>query len=685
MGTETSTRLRLPLMILIIPLMIAGILASCRHSPGKTRQNTEEPLSAAVDSIALQVYADPAGTEANFNRLRAEAGDRNADYWTSMSTILAITRLMVCDKAGSDSVLRTVSEYSSTHPEATLSAGRYFEVRGRIMTLYGMSDSALLYFSKAYETDIKAQNYSLAINMLSSMAELEEQAGDPARALNHLRRALVLADSTGIHDFDFSTRIRVATAYTSLGNFPEADIYFNRNRQYLAETTPMQRFFHYSSLGNSLYYRDRFADALASFRSAAVSLDSMKPKPDPYYYAVTEANIGECLMFLDSLDSATEYINSAMEKFNAMAVTDINQEFYLNSLRGDLALRKGDLADARRLLLAVDPDSVTISPRYVALHYRRLGEFYNATADYRRSLDCTRRSRSISDSLTRHVIENFTSEVNTRYSQDTTILSTRLRVTEKEEEVKSLYAWVWGVILAAVLLSAALIALNVSRNRRSRRELSELNDLMVTMKMENVRNRLSPHFIFNVLNAEMADRNEGINNLIRLMRRNLELCNRRVIPLSEELSFIDNYIAVERGSLGDGFRYELNIDGSIDPQKVQLPSMMLQIFVENAVKHGLRGYDNPAKLLRIEIMRQGSDIVYTITNSSAPEGFMPPSGTGTGLRVISQTITTLNSRSRRGKIDLRQQTEPDPDHPGRPLYSMILTIPAGFSFAILEK
>ena len=681
--TESFSQLRLSILTTVTAILLSVLAGSCSRHKEKTISPTD-PLSDQVDSLSRLVYTDPAGVEATFNALRDSAAGRNPDYWTSMSTIMSITRLMQGDREGSDSVLATVKAFCDANPGPTRSLGRYYEISGIIHTLYGRNDSAIPYLEKAYNIAMAGHNYSVAINMMGSIAELYELNGDPAVAVQHFRRALILADSTGIHENDFSTRTRTAGAYTSMGNYPEADHFFEMNMPQLDKADDMGRFFFYSNQGNSYYYRHDYRSALKCFLNAEATLDSMAA-PDPNYLAVTDANIGECYMFLDSLDKAEAYIDTAVSLFDAMAVNDINQTFYLNSLRGSLALKQGNISHAQELLLAINPAEIVIAPRYIAAHYNRLRDFYAATGDYRRALDYTLKAAEINDSLRLRVNANFAEEVNTRYRQDTTILNTRLRVIEKDEEVKSLYLWIYGVILTALIISGAIVWISIRRNRRNRKEVTSLHESLISTKMENVRNRLSPHFIFNVLNSEIKDRNDGVANLFRLMRHNLELCNRQVIPLSEELSFIDSYLAVERGALGDSFVYRKTVSPDIDPDKVKIPAMMLEIFVENAVKHGLRGHDDPHKRLYLDVELRDGNIVYTVTNSSAPDGRIPHApGTGTGLRVISQTIQTLNSRSKR-KIDLCQKVVDDSEMPGRSLYRIILTIPADFRFSILEK
>ena len=120
-----------------------------------------------------------------------------------------------------------------------------------------------------------------------------------------------------------------------------------------------------------------------------------------------------------------------------------------------------------------------------------------------------------------------------------------------------------------------------------------MQNAMTSLRLENVRNRISPHFIFNVLNREMnlhkGDKeSQNLIGLTKLIRRNLELTDCLAVSLADELDFVDTYVKLERQSLGSEFEYRLDLAEQLDLQEMKVPSMLLQIPVENAIKHGLR-------------------------------------------------------------------------------------------------
>lgn len=206
------------------------------------------------------------------------------------------------------------------------------------------------------------------------------------------------------------------------------------------------------------------------------------------------------------------------------------------------------------------------------------------------------------------------------------------------------------VTLAVAVIALLIAAFLFLYNRKKRDLLLAQNRRTVsTLRLENIRNRLSPHFIFNVLNQEVVNRKEEekqeLVSLVKLMRRNLELAEQLCVTLTEELDFVKTYIDLERRSLGATFHPVIEIAGDVLPEQVWLPSMMIQIPVENSVKHALRGKEGKRNLWIAADRREGG-VCIRITDNGG--GYHPESrnrGTGTGMKVIMQTIQILNMKN----------------------------------------
>ena len=109
--------------------------------------------------------------------------------------------------------------------------------------------------------------------------------------------------------------------------------------------------------------------------------------------------------------------------------------------------------------------------------------------------------------------------------------------------------------------------------------------------MEAVRNRISPHFVFNVLNNKIVHSGNAeadeLMRLSKLIRANLDISCRLDVSLAEELDFVKQYVEVERPLVDGNFEFKLEVAPDINLDQVHVPSMFVQILVENALVHGL--------------------------------------------------------------------------------------------------
>lgn len=208
-------------------------------------------------------------------------------------------------------------------------------------------------------------------------------------------------------------------------------------------------------------------------------------------------------------------------------------------------------------------------------------------------------------------------------------------------------------MLVTVLMAIALILCFMKiRQRRQRLRNLTMRQQIVSLRMMNTRNRITPHFIFNALNHEMLARLKGmpsdLSSLTQLLRMGIEQADILETTLEEEMNFIDYYVSIEKQQIGDDLKYTKLIDEDVDTSVVKLPSMTIQIFVENAVKHGLRPMPpRPGEIreLCIKASRKGEATLVEVTDNGCglAAGKAVPH---TGTRIIKQTIQMLNEKNR---------------------------------------
>jgi two-component system LytT family sensor kinase len=149
-----------------------------------------------------------------------------------------------------------------------------------------------------------------------------------------------------------------------------------------------------------------------------------------------------------------------------------------------------------------------------------------------------------------------------------------------------------AVLLAAACTTLALRRYGSREQRRLAARVAELDAALCRARLHEHRSRISPHLLLNALNsvAVLAEQEGAVRvqdattRLARLMRSTLEQ-QAPLTTLSREIAFLDGYVAVERVRFGEQLSVEWQI--AEDCLDAQVPTLMLQPIVENAVRHGI--------------------------------------------------------------------------------------------------
>jgi two-component system LytT family sensor kinase len=150
--------------------------------------------------------------------------------------------------------------------------------------------------------------------------------------------------------------------------------------------------------------------------------------------------------------------------------------------------------------------------------------------------------------------------------------------------------WTIAAICATGLFAVA-IPLKIWNNTRNEKKLEEQERLLVEARLAALTSQINPHFLFNTLNSVSSlirtDPNQARVMVVRLSKvlRRLLRKHEHFSSLREEISFIEDYLAIETVRFGEKLRFERDVAG--DTLDMLVPSMLLQPLVENSIKHGL--------------------------------------------------------------------------------------------------
>ena len=212
------------------------------------------------------------------------------------------------------------------------------------------------------------------------------------------------------------------------------------------------------------------------------------------------------------------------------------------------------------------------------------------------------------------------------------------------------------------VLMGVLIALDNARMRREEHEqLLKLRTELQISQLNALKKQLQPHFLFNTLNTVSALMDSNINDARRvlsrlgqLLRVTLEKTQRDKVPLEREIDHVANYLGIEAMRFRDRLQVEYLVPGELG--HAQVPSMVLQPLVENAIKHGPDDNTGPVQII-VRAERHGDRLKLGVSDNGkgCTDVSKVMQNGGIGLKNVSERLRLLYGDEAEFHID------PSPD------------------------
>ncbi|MCU0429274.1 MAG: histidine kinase [Cytophagaceae bacterium] len=225
--------------------------------------------------------------------------------------------------------------------------------------------------------------------------------------------------------------------------------------------------------------------------------------------------------------------------------------------------------------------------------------------------------------------------------------------------VVSVYALNAGVVMQFVLISVGLAESIRNSYKEKNEALSKLVEALhrtESMRLIELKRQMNPHFIFNGLNSVLhrirtSSQDEAAGFLVRfsrLVRKILDSSDKLFVSLQEDIELVDLYVKIESVRLGKYFEYQLQIQNSVNPLAIQIPTFILQPLVENAIWHGLMPKEGTRKLL-INIHQVESVLIIEVEDNGV--GYQRSMAlknatlhTSKGLEILKERLDLLSVR-----------------------------------------
>lgn len=202
-----------------------------------------------------------------------------------------------------------------------------------------------------------------------------------------------------------------------------------------------------------------------------------------------------------------------------------------------------------------------------------------------------------------------------------------------------------GILLASLCGLFLFMVLLVKQKRLTSKEVA--NRAKIQLELKAIHAQLNPHFVFNALSSIQGLINkrdiEGANRYLvefsKLMRESLRTGNNDEIPLEKEIEVLKTYINLEQ--LRFGFQYQIEVDEHINTSEINIPSLLLQPLIENAIKHGI-GMNRINGKIDIDFKRKDDNLSIVIRDNG--KGFVLEDATaGYGIKLTRERIQLLNA------------------------------------------
>jgi len=554
-----------------------------------------------------------------------------------------------------DSVLpyatRTLRFAQAAEPQSPRTRGlAALALSTRAAFLYLMhhdADSVVATWKQAYSLMMEGDIKDDLPDMSANLGDAYVSKGDIPEAAHWYRRALFLVDSLALpQSRNLTLYMGLGRIYTTLKDYEQAREYYEMADAHFDEMKPNMQSYFLNNYGNYFYFTRQYDKALQTFMRLKGHLAQYHADEhfDHYLCAI---NLADVYLNLHHTDSARHYVNEAEEYFSRQGVAV--GVYYAHTIRIGIALQEHRYNDIRAILQAEgdlhisDNDLIGIRQRYLSLYHAAVGDYQDAYS----VLAATHQHRDSAESYRQHLRSR---DIMIQLTEDTMRLHHQLAVKEREATYARSRATLW-LLLSLMVIGALMFVLwvNYERKRHLQNKLE-----IIKLRLMNARQRISPHFVFNVLNSCMT-RNDNTENdrllmLSKLIRSNLDLTSQEQITLAEELDFVRQYVEIERTLIGDDFTFTIEAPARERLKQVVLPSMLVQIMTENAIVHAIKGREGD-KQLHIVVEQDGRQTrISVIDNGPGFDIRKANERSRTGLSIIRTTIAAVNQHSRHKRM-----------------------------------
>jgi len=457
--------------------------------------------------------------------------------------------------------------------------------------------------------------------------------GNFLKAVEYYFESLALAEKLGNVETVINANSNIGSLYTEMGDDEKAILYYNKALNLAIKSKHYKQIgLVYGNLGNIYLNPEKVQLAQYYYRKAIVADEQ---NGITSHMSAWLSGIGNCHRILaDSLRAVgnlkqhdiellkgEEYLRKAL-----IAATAVKNKFLEVNILGNLSgllTERNQFAEAEKALIRSREISDSIGV-YDGLqsYYFRSYELHKRSNNLSKALYFFEKYQTIEDSLSNVTNKKAVRELEMKYENVRKESDIKLLTREKDILLLKMKNDQY-LTIAIISISVLIVGLGFIYIHKIRLKSKKENELL---SQKLLRTQMNPHFIFNSLSSiesfiyENKPKIAGdyLARFAKLMRLTLECSDEESITLSSELEMLRYYLDLQKLRLNDNMSFEIIVDKKIQPERIKLPPMLIQPFIENTIEHAFRGmneegkikimFDITGKLLQIKIIDNGIGI-----------------------------------------------------------------------------
>ena len=522
-------------------------------------------------------------------------------------------------------------------------------------------DEALVYFNKSIAYNEKTNNKFNLISGLLNTGNIYADIGEYTKAINNYQEVIKLSKEVG-HKLGLNyAQNNLGNVYESQGNYLKAMSLFKNvlyEKEIEKDTLGMANTLN--SLGIIYQKRGDFQEAIKTHEKSFEYAEDIGSKS---LIATNRTNIGNIYLGLKKYDLAKSHYQEALKI--TRSINDKNEESICLSNLGTLYLQTDAIPMAQNYFMqSVALCKAIDNKEQLAYSYVGLGETYYKASNYKEAIQFLELGKSlaqqidilepqkdatkllseiyknnrnfklafenhelfkrVSDSLLNKenikkiaAIEyeyKYKKELDDAAERETKLTKT-VETTSKdlEKSQRNLLLGIITFLMVALVLGSIIFFLKL-RNSKAKTQ-----NIITEQKL--LRTQMTPHFIFNslsvlqgmILNKEESKSVSYLSKFSKLLRITLENSRDKRVSLSQELEAVENYLSLQKIE-NEKIIFQLNVDDAIETNTIEVPPMLIQPFVENAIEHAFK-HQNENCIIEINLKLVDSKLICVILDN----------------------------------------------------------------------